>query len=305
MIVNCEGDELCYRAAFACQRTGYRLHPFNKMYVSHDYRDEFTKTQLKEIRLQQYGETLDEHYTLEQYAIIEEEHQVKYTIDRMVEALFDIRDASVNTIHDVNLWLSPSDHSNFRYKVANTCGPCGMGYKAGRGAKPHWLLYIRDRLIYEWGAGQAYGYEADDMLGIHQTDDTIASHIDKDINMIPGLHYNHVTKEVYEVSSGLGQLLLTKKKLRGNGLKFFYAQLIMGDRTDNIPGIQGYGDIKTCLILDVFHHEENVFRVVEDLYKQQYGEQYKEILAEVADLVWIVRKEGQTGRMYLQEKGYL
>lgn len=306
MIVLQEADELCYRAAFACQRTGYRLHPFNEMYTSHDYRDEFTKTQLKEIRKEQYGETLDEHYTLEQYAIIEEEHVVKYTIDRMVEALFDIRDARIDAITDVRLFISPSDHSNFRYKVANTCGPNGMGYKAGRGAKPHWLPYIRERLIKEWGAEECYGYEADDFLGIHQTDYTIASHIDKDINMIAGLHYNHVTRELYEVSDGLGSLVTNDKgKLRAGGLIFFYAQLLMGDSTDNIPGIKGYGDVKTYKLLSEHKQEDAVFAVVKELYKQQYGEQHLDILAEIADLIWICKKEGQTGRQYLQTRGYV
>ncbi len=302
MIINCEGDEIAYRCSFACQKQGYKLTTRGRVV---DLKNRYTKTQIK-AQLGSKGKILDRHYTLEAYPILEPEHIVIHTLDAMVSKLFDITDDRIDCIHDVNLWLSPSDHSNFRYSVATTPGSNGPGYKAGRAAKPYYLSFIRERLIKEWGAKEIKGYEADDALGIYQTKDTIASHIDKDINMIPGLHYNHVTQEVYEVPEGLGTLEYTEGKLKGRGLMFFYAQMLTGDATDNIPGIKGIGAKGAYERLIDCKEEKECFDMVAGCYLKQYTEaQYKDILAEVADLLWIVQNEGETGRCYLQNKGLI
>ena len=298
-VMNVEADEIAYRAAFACQKQGYRLHPAHGDAV--DYGNEFTKTQIVAEELKN-DSVLGEHYTLEPYPIIEEEHIVNYTVDRMVEELFNIPDLHVS---DVSLFLSPSDHSNFRYALANTPGPCGVGYKAGRGAKPYWLSHIRQRLVTEWGGVECHGYEADDFLGIYQTKDTVACHIDKDINMISGMHYNHVTKAVYEVPEGLGYLTYENKKLRGYGTIFFYAQLLIGDRTDNINGIKGIGDKGAFELLGECKHEDTTHAIVAGEYIEQHGRQALERVKENADLLWICRKHGETGSQYLTNRGFI
>lgn len=71
-----------------------------------------------------------------------------------------------------------------------------------------------------------HGIEADDAVGIAQVSgdgDTCIGHIDKDIDMIVGQHYNFNTGEFYSVSSQ-------------QAWKHFLFQILLGDRVDNIPG---------------------------------------------------------------------
>ncbi len=189
--------------------------------------------------------------------------------------------------------------------MANIPGPNGPGYKAGRPAKPHWLPQIKERLVKQWGAQEIIGYEADDALGIYQTKDTVAVHIDKDINMIPGWHYNHVKGEWLHVPDGIGSLTYADKKLKGKGLMFFYAQMLMGDRTDNIPGIPGIGDKGAFTRLAHLTTEEECATVIASEYGTRYQEHWEEAIAEVADLLWIVRSCRNTGSQYLRLRGLL
>lgn len=247
--------------------------------------------------------------------LITEKYIVNSRVDTMITNLWWLEHPVLGPTKDVNLWLSPSDHSNFRYSIANTPGPKGPGYKAGRGEKPIWYLHIRERLITEWGAKEIHGFEADDALGIYQTEATCASHIDKDINMIYGHHYNHVTGEFTKYEKGLGILELlvktnentgkTTKKLIGGGIKWFYAQMLMGDPTDNIPGIRKVGDVAAYEILDPCGSEEQCFAEIHNCYRAQYGEEYLEVLKECADLLFICTSKDETGRQYLQKRGFI
>ena len=101
-------------------------------------------------------------------------------------------------------------------------------YKANRKdtVKPEHLECCREQLVVEWGAEVVNGMETDDRLGIEQREDTIIASIDKDLLMIPGRHYNFVKNEFYDVDELAG-------------LRHFWFQMIMGDRSDNIPGYDG------------------------------------------------------------------
>lgn len=110
---------------------------------------------------------------------------------------------------------------NFRYKLA-------PDYKANRRdtIRPMWLEPVREYLLLEWNAELAMGVEADDMLGINQTHDSIICSIDKDLKQVPGRHYNFVTGEFSAVDEQ-------------QGWANFYIQLLMGDRADNVQGFDG------------------------------------------------------------------
>lgn len=113
---------------------------------------------------------------------------------------------------------------NFREEVATI-----QGYKANRAGQEKPLHYtdIKNHLIKRHKAIVVEGEEADDALGIAQCmsegQHTIAS-LDKDLDMIPGWHYNWRKDELYEMTED-------------EGMRFFYTQLITGDSTDNIPGL--------------------------------------------------------------------
>ena len=63
---------------------------------------------------------------------------------------------------------------------------------------------------------------------------------DKDLNMIDGAHIDYDTYDEW-VNYGFGEIWLDRSgssaKLRGKGTKFFWAQMLMGDKADDIPGL--------------------------------------------------------------------
>lgn len=128
-------------------------------------------------------------------------------------------------------------------------------YKANRKDKepPIHLQACREFLINEWNTEVCEGYEADDALGINQTPSSIICTIDKDLDMIPGLHFNWVKGEIYEVSEI-------------EALKFFYKQLLIGDKSDNITGVVGIGKVKASNLIDHLETEEEMLKVVKSLY---------------------------------------
>jgi hypothetical protein len=299
LTLNQEADEIAYRCAFACQTTKYKV---TNLVSKRSIITKLNKTKIKKVMTAKDKE-INKHYTLERIIEPDPEAAVRHTLKSMLKALYFENEKY--KVKKVKLFLSPPREGNFRHHIVKTAGPNGLGYKAGRPERPHHIEYIRS-LLLKLGAEVVEGFEADDALGFYQTDTTVASHIDKDINMIPGLHYNHVTRELYEVPEGIGKLWLNdKRKLKGLGLISFYAQMLTGDRTDNIPGISGCGDVGAYKLLSDIKLEDDAWQIVYDRYKTQYDKKVNSILAEIADLLWICRTPNQTGRQYLHSRGYL
>lgn len=204
------------------------------------------------------------------------------------------------------LWLGPDDGSNFRFKSAVTAP-----YKGTRGPKPEILKQLRQYMIDIKGANVIYGYEADDALGINQDYSglikTLAVHCDKDIYMIPGDHYNPMTDEFTTVSE-LGELRLVGTKVKGNGLSFFYLQLIIGDRVDNIPPMKkGKGEKWAYELLRHDNSEQELLENVILTYRTELSDdiedtKWRDRLLEQADLVWMCRNKEETGRDYIKRR---
>jgi len=88
--------------------------------------------------------------------------------------------------------------------------------------------------------------EADDSMNIFQRIEMDLGNYsaimtkDKDLNMCPGNHFTYDTVEHYVVPDGYGKIWLTDtkpKKITGIGTSFFWAQTLMGDSADSIPGL--------------------------------------------------------------------
>lgn len=196
-------------------------------------------------------------------------------------------------------FLGPEDNSNFRFSRAFT-----QPYKHERPEKPPIRELLRNVLLNEYGAKVMYGYEADDALNLYQTENTIAVHQDKDINMVQGWHYNWKTDERW-YTDRLGKLWLNDKGcIKGTGLAWFYAQMLMGDKTDTIPSLKKgkYGDKTVYELLKDCHSEDEYINAVVSEFKQVIGDNWRERLLEQADLVYICRKEGEYGSDYLRSK---
>lgn len=90
---------------------------------------------------------------------------------------------------------------------------------------------IRSYLLLKWRAEVTYGVEADDALASYQNENTVICSIDKDLQQIPGWHYNFVTDKLICVSPE-------------EATQNLYAQILSGDPVDNIPGLPGIGPAK-------------------------------------------------------------
>lgn len=138
---------------------------------------------------------------------------------------------------------------NFRYALYPE-------YKANRKdlIPPKWLNSCKEYLVSEWDTKITYQYEADDAIGIWKTKypDAIIATIDKDLKQIPGKFFDFVKLELHDISE--------------NEANFnFWAQMLIGDRSDNIPGIYGIGPVKARNLLANVTPKERE-EIVRDMY---------------------------------------
>lgn len=188
---------------------------------------------------------------------------------------------------------------NFRYEVA-TVKPYKLMRKEV--VKPFHYHNLITYMLATYDVRVASGMEADDLLGITQTagEDTIICSRDKDLRMIPGWQYSWECGKQPEFGPELvddfGYIKVGEdKKVRGVGLKFFFAQMLIGDSVDNIPGLEGCGDKGAYKLLDGCTTESECVLVLREAYKKKYAEKASERLQEQAKLLWIAReiKDGE------------
>lgn len=291
LTLNIEADEILHRCAFPTQRTCWKF--ISKSGVVRDLGSKYTKTKIIKF-MSENNKTLDEDYSLEKYIIAEPFSHCARIIRQTIKRL--------EKHGNVRLFLSFTDKSNFRFDIAKTPGRKGLGYKAGRGEKPVHYRAARELLLNEFNAEEMFGYEADDALGIYQNENTIAVHIDKDINMIPGKHLNWTTMEFYDCPYDFGTVFLNGKgKAVGRGRKWFYHQLLTGDATDNIPGIPGFGDKTAYTALEGIDNEKECAIMVLSLYQKHFDYEALDRLYEIASLIWICQDRKNIGSDILKQ----
>lgn len=95
------------------------------------------------------------------------------------------------------------------------------------------------------------------------------------------------------------------EKLKGAGLMFFYAQVIMGDAVDNYGGLPGYGPKKAFDILDGASTEYDMYTRVLTAYREYYLKHDKalERLIEQAQLAWMQTKKFELWEPPTKERG--
>ena len=162
--------------------------------------------------------------------------------------------------------------NNFRYDVAKD-------YKAQRPTeKPVLINFARDYIVEEYDAVVTEGEEADDAIAINATKhypDAIIVSIDKDFRQVPCILYNPVKKEFDRIDYW-------------NGLKFFYQQLLTGDKVDNIHGLYKVGPVKAYKILEGATTELELWQRCLDAYEGDY-----ERAVMNGRLLWLRRQEKQ------------
>lgn len=155
-------------------------------------------------------------------------------------------------------------------------------YKANRTApKPVHLEALREYALEKQNAELAPDtLEADDALGINQTDDTMIVSLDKDLLMVPGKHFSWEIK-------GKGwtkpDKFFTQDAI--GGMRLFFEQCLKGDTADNIKGIEKIGNKRAAALLADCVTEQQMF----DAVRNAYGNDDEFIMN--ASVLWIMQNE--------------
>lgn len=183
---------------------------------------------------------------------------------------------------------------NFREEVAVT-----RKYKGNRDAthRPVYEHDIRQYLLKQWSAIVVDGMEVDDAVAIEQSTaniqaynhswydkfdpdlcSTIICSPDKDLNQIPGWHYDYNKQTTYWVSEA-------------DALRTLYVQILAGDASDNVQGIPGVGQKTAERLLEKANSREEMYGIALSEYTKAYGDSGYNKLLEMATLVYIKRTE--------------
>lgn len=156
-----------------------------------------------------------------------------------------------------------ANRGNFRKEV-------DANYKANRPKeKPPLLNQVIDHL-HEHGMYRPIGEEADDFIADQVRSDhaegiwTCIVSIDKDYNTIPNTYifnYNH------------NSLCWNTEWMAS---RFFWTQMVVGDGSDNVKGIEGLGAKKAASLLKGKRGDYSHFRAVYAAYLQAYGDNARE-----------------------------
>ncbi|WYM31503.1 5'-3'exonuclease [Erwinia phage VL73] len=189
---------------------------------------------------------------------------------------------------------------NFRINVA-----IQRQYKGNRKSeKPPFFYESREFMIEHLGAILSDGEEADDLITIHlwtefnrlkaagvelgsashkQLASLVVCSKDKDLAISCGWHLD-VTKYELTWVTYLGELYprwnVSKKtgkssidQIKGDGIKFFYAQMLLGDGVDNYTGIPRMLKRDIYDLLNPCKTEEELYYAVLSAYNKKYSEQ--------------------------------
>ena len=205
-----DADIILYSAGFAAQRAFYTHVPTGDVYE--------TK-----------GAYRAEHIAEENIQTTVEPEPINYAIHNITSM---INKCMLGT-ETKKFRLFLSDKPTFRDKVATI-----LPYKGNRDPthKPFHYNEMRQYCIERLAAEIGDNLEADDMLGINQTETTCIASLDKDLDMIPGAHYHWKKKIMYTVSVP-------------DANTWYYTQLLTGDPTDNIYGMRGIGQKRAAVYL--------------------------------------------------------
>ena len=220
MIALVDGDIVCYRCACSCE-------------------DIPTLAELAAM-----GKDIDDREALIVYEPIEVAFK---RVDELMEKIAletksNRYEAFLSGEHDFRLLVNPD-------------------YKANRKdtRRPRYLQQVREYLVTEWNAKVTDGIEADDALGIYQTNymkdghESVICTIDKDLQQIAGWNYNFVTSILKYISPLEGK-------------QAFWRSMLIGDKTDNIIGVEGIGEKKSAKLINHLTTDEEMYQVVYELY---------------------------------------
>jgi len=274
MIIHFDADLLVYRCAFAAEKK----HRYLTVYD--DYDEETISHWATALDMKDHIETLPKGTRYEVEAVREAEpvENALFLVPRMVGVVLEKLACSES---DLIMYLSGSD--NFRDGVATIKPYKGNRDKAERPVHgPAIRKFIKDK----YNTKVSVDEEADDEIGYshyamycQDPHSSLICTVDKDMDMIPGMHYNFVKEESYFVDEDQAD-------------RIFYMQLLTGDGVDNIPGLPRVGPATAAKMLKDKTTVLSMYEVAKKAYAEKY-EHGMDALRENARLLWIRRRPGE------------
>ena len=196
--------------------------------------------------------------------------------------------------------------------------PTALPYQANRNGKSKPPLLEPLRALLESGREPlpdgvelvAHRYwEADDgivMQSYQQRQHGIVKSDDKDLRMVQYPYYEASTGKIDIIENRFGWIKDAytdglKLKVQGHGTKFFWAQMLMGDRADNIRGLERLQGQRVAeagalkFLENIDDENEAANRVL-----WEYARSGQNALAE-AEVLWLRRDEQDSAYRYLME----
>lgn len=302
ILVVVDGDPIVYRCGFAaekhCIELVYGEADEGVEHIIFEPKDGVTANAQYKSFVADKAENGDDYYEASKDVIVLPE-PVEHCLSTVKAVLKDIRYSVAEhfkvDVDDVVLRVVLTGPGNFRNEVA-TIKP----YKGNRKEthKPYHYQAVRNYLTDWWDAEVISGREADDECSIVQRshDGTvIIATVDKDLDMVPGWHYDYWRKTFYHTTES-------------EGLALFYKQVLCGDSTDNIGGCFKIGATRAARIVDDYLLDNpddwrGLWDVVVEKYRESiekygekcpyYGQDPAAVALENARLVWMQEYEGQ------------
>ena len=200
-----------------------------------------------------------------------DEESEKIAIQTMANYISELISDLSEHYDNHKLYLTGS--SNFRNEVA-----VSQPYKGGRPSrKPVHKNLLREYMLDAWKAELSDNMEADDCIAIKSTElehKSIICSLDKDFLQIPTKIYDYTKKIMKEVDER-------------SATEWLYRQALMGDRVDNIAGINGIGPKKAEKALEDWTTERDLYERCLKLYED--NELNADRLYESLQLLYLLR----------------
>jgi len=207
-----------------------------------------------------------EYYTDDEWDDLQSSYEISedgiYYTNNIDKCYSDIKERIAQLIDkmgcsDYELHLTGGKKSSFRYDLYDMYKATRTGRSPARLYEIKLLIAANDPKAFIWDK-----WEADDIVVAKKRiypDKYILASVDKDVlYALPGKHYNYYQSQKYNIG------MKWVKVDRLDAMKHHYLQTLIGDSSDNIPGIKGIGKKRAATILNgATTHKEMWDRVVE------------------------------------------
>lgn len=249
LFLDIDGDPIRYRVGFAAETPIYVVVAENKdgqLGVARFMRDD---AQSAKEKYEEWREANKELTIVSCEKTVDAEsvpHVRQMVLMQVMSIQKEVRKHFNKDVRDVVTQVFLSSGGNYRDQIA-TLKP----YKGNRDPshKPFHYATVKDVLKSTYNVVEVTGIEADDALSLQAWDriragstDYVIATIDKDLDQIPGWHYDYMKKNFYFVTPDEGQ-------------RWFWQQTLSGDSTDNIGGACKVGPVSAESFLSEWEAE--------------------------------------------------